>query len=614
MSNGLGYSVGKTCLLKELLAGSLLLVHDRSSIYNRGMSKWEWLTVGAFLLGVVALFMEQAEAGPVVGIFIQFLDFAILGLILWSSIGEIRNAKYPSNYIRTYWLSLAFVVVYTGLFLYSKYTSFSMHDARDFGALSVLLRNVFLVLKILSRMRKVFKLFERMARRPAQTVIVSFLFVIATGALLLMTGRSTVDGLGLGFVDAFFTATSAVCVTGLIVVDTAVTLTRTGQLIVLVLIQIGGLGIMLFSFFVMIALRQRLSVQDRLTVSFMLSEDDMVGLTRSVRMIVVSTFSIEFAGALVLFSRFVFLKDSIAEAAFHSVFHAVSAFCNAGFALYSDSLESFRYDPLVILAIASLIVLGGISFGVINDLKHLGTKLFGALTGRLKGTRTRIGRIGSMNTRVVLAFTAVLIATGFCGFYLLEHQGVMAEYDLGDQYLNTLFQSVTLRTAGFNSVSFMGLRDATLLFMIVFMFIGGASGSTAGGIKVNSLAAIGAFFISFLQQEKSARLGGHAVSSEKVGRAFLILFFGLSTVLAGTFVLSLTEEAPFLALLFEAVSAFGTVGLSTGVTPYLSVPGKGLIIILMFIGRLGPLTILTAASTKNTQGRIEYPQGDLAIG
>jgi trk system potassium uptake protein TrkH len=342
----------------------------------------------------------------------------------------------------------------------------------------------------------------------------------------------------------------------------------------------------------------------------MLSEDDMLGLSRSVRTIVMSTLTIELAGALALFSRFVFLAESLGDAVFHSVFHSVSAFCNAGFALYSDSLVSFNHDPLVILVIAVLITLGGISFGVINDLKTWA----GSLPGRLKGSRGRLIRIGSMNTRVVLAVSSVLVFAGFCGFYLLEHQGVMADYSLGKQYLGALFQSVTLRTAGFNSVSFAGLRDATLLFMIMFMFIGGASGSTAGGIKVNSLAAIGAFFLSFMRQEKTPRIGAYSVSSEKVGRAFLILFFGLSSVLLGTFVLSLTEEAPFINLLFEAVSAFGTVGLSTGLTPSLSPVGKTLIVILMFLGRMGPLTILTAASKKNLQGQIEYPQGDLAIG
>jgi len=215
---------------------------------------------------------------------------------------------------------------------------------------------------------------------------------------------------------------------------------------------------------------------------------------------------------------------------------------------------------------------------------------------------------------VVLSITGILLLSGFIAFYLLEHEGVMADYGLGEQYLGSFFQSVTLRTAGFNSVPFGSLRDATLVFMLLFMFIGGASGSTAGGIKVNSLAAMGAYLASFLRQERQARIGRASIAPEKIGRAFLILVFGLCAVFFGTFILSLTEDAPFLDVLFESVSAFGTVGLSTGITPGLSGVGKSTVIVLMFLGRLGPLTILTAASRKEPQGFVEYPQGDLAIG
>jgi trk system potassium uptake protein TrkH len=257
-----------------------------------------------------------------------------------------------------------------------------------------------------------------------------------------------------------------------------------------------------------------------------------------------------------------------------------------------------------------LIVAGGISFGVIKDLRSWLRSTLGRMTGR--GSTKML--VVSQNSRVVLSLTALLLLSGFIGFYLLEHEGVMAGYGLGEQYLGALFQSVTLRTAGFNSVPFGTLRDGTLIFMILFMFVGGASGSTAGGIKINTLAAMAAFLRSFLRQEKSARIGNSAVANEKVGRAFLILIFGLCAVLAGVFILSLTEDAPFINLLFESVSAFGTVGLSTGVTPDLSAVGKSTVILLMFLGRLGPLTILTAASSKEPQGQVEYPQGDLAIG
>ncbi len=574
------------------------------------MGKWERINFIAFILGVVALFAERASPGPAIAIVVHVLDFSILALMLWSAFGEVASANYRWNYLRTHWPSLLFLSGFTGLFLYTKYLAFFVRDAGSLDTFAVGLRNVFLVLKVFGRMRRLFKFFERLSARPAQTVLISFLLVILSGALALMLPSSTMDGNGLGALDALFTATSAVCVTGLIVVDTALALTRTGQTIVLVLIQIGGLGIMLFSFFVMIALRRRLSLQDRLTVSYMLSEDDMLGLSRSVRTIVLSTLSIELAGAAILGARFLAVGDTLPDAAFKGLFHAVSAFCNAGFALFSDSLESFRHDPFITVAIAFLIILGGISFGVINDLKAWALSI-------LKGPRRgawRVQRIGGMNSRVVLALSAILIFAGFCGFYLLEHRGAMASYDLGEQYLAAFFQSVTLRTAGFNSVSFSGLRDGTLLFMIAFMFIGGASGSTAGGIKVNSLAAMLSYLAAFIRQDRTPRIGRYTVSADKIGRSFLILFFGLSVVFLGAFILTLSEDAPFLALLFEAVSAFGTVGLSTGITPGLSGVGKSLIICLMFIGRLGPLTILTAASAKHRQGQLEYPAGDLAIG
>jgi trk system potassium uptake protein TrkH len=574
------------------------------------MGKWERINFVAFILGVAALFAERAQPSQAISLAVHILDFSILALLLWSAFGEIANANYRWNYLRTHWASLLFLAAFTGLFLYTKFLSFFMHNAEGLNAFAIALRNVFLVLKVFGRMRRLFKFFERLSARPAQTVLISFLFVILSGAIGLMLPSSTTDGSGLDVLDALFTATSAVCVTGLIVVDTALALTRTGQTIVMVLIQIGGLGIMLFSFFVMLALRRRLSLQDRLTVSYMLSEDDMLNLSRSVRTIVLSTLSIELAGAIALGSRFLTLGDSLLDAAFKGLFHAISAFCNAGFALYSDSLESFRHDPFITVAIAFLIILGGISFGVINDLKAWALSI-------LKGPRRgawRLHCISGTNSRVVLALSAFLIFAGFCVFYLLEHRWAMASFDLGEQYLAAFFQSVTLRTAGFNSVSFSGLRDGTLLFMIAFMFIGGASGSTAGGIKVNSLAAMLSYLAAFLRQDKKPKIGSYSVSADKIGRSFLILFFGLSVVFFGTFILSLSEDAPFLSLLFEATSAFGTVGLSTGITPGLSVIGKSLIICLMFIGRLGPLTILTAASSKPRQGQLEYPAGDLAIG
>jgi trk system potassium uptake protein TrkH len=289
----------------------------------------------------------------------------------------------------------------------------------------------------------------------------------------------------------------------------------------------------------------------------------------------------------------------------------VSAFCNAGFSLFSDSLEGFRADPLVLGTTALLIILGGLGFGVITNLRtSLAPLLRHPVSRRRRGGPVPL----SLNSRVVLGATGILILTGVFFIYLLEHGNAMKTYGLPEQYLSALFQSVTLRTAGFNSLPFGALRDSTLLVMILYMFIGAGSGGTAGGIKVGSLAVILSSLRSFLRGGRGPTLGKTVIAHDAVTRAFLILIFGLGAVFSGTLLLTLTETAAFLPLLFEAVSAFGTVGLSTGITGSLSLSGKLIIIVLMYLGRLGPLTILTAASTASEGGGVSFPRGDIAIG
>lgn len=574
------------------------------------MDKRSRLVLYAFMLSVAGLFLEQSKGSPALTAALHVLDSAILALILWETAEGIAAAPYTWNYIRRNSPSLIFVLGYTLLFAYSKYQAFSGNPAAARTLLSQLLRNGFLVLKIAGRVRRLAAFTERFARHPAQTIVASFFLVILTGGLLLMMPFTTPDREGLGFLDALFTATSAVCVTGLVVVDTARDLSVPGQVVILTLIQIGGLGIMVFSFFGIFSLGRRVSFQDRLTVSYMLAEDDLRGLARSLRRIVLYTLAIEGLGAAAFYARFTALDGHGFPSAFRAVFHAVSAFCNAGFALFSDSLESFRSDPWIVLTAAALIILGGISFGVLRD----GLRAAGGAITALFGRKPSAFPSPSQNTRAVVWITLVLLVSGLGGFYLLEHEGVMASYGLGEQYLAAFFQSVTLRTAGFNTVPFGALRSSTLLFMIVFMFIGGASGSTAGGIKVNSLAAIGAYFASFFRREESPRLGPWAVSPEKVGRSLLVLVFGLSAVFLGVFSLTISEDGDFLPLLFETVSAFGTVGLSTGLTPGLSSAGKLVIMALMFLGRLGPLTILSAARGTGKRTDVRFPEGDLAVG
>jgi trk system potassium uptake protein TrkH len=426
-----------------------------------------------------------------------------------------------------------------------------------------------------------------------------------------MMGFTTGDGRGLPFMDALFTATSAVCVTGLIVVDTAVHFTPWGWAVIMVLIQIGGLGIMILSFFTIMTLRRRVSLADKVLLSYMLSEEDMMKIHRSLAGIVMTTFVIELAGAALLYVGFSGREGRGIRAVFFALFHAVSAFCNAGFALYSDSLEGFRGGRLVIATVSALIVSGGIGFAVIGNLRAC---LPPRLRHPFSPLRRRKAPALSLNSRIVLKYTAGLVIAGAAAVYFLEHGGAMKDYSLGDQYFSAFFQSVTLRTAGFNSIPFGSLRDATYMIMILFMFIGAASGSTAGGIKIGSLAVILSSLRAFMRGEKTPTLRNTSIPFERVSRAYLILLFGIGAVFLGTLVLTLTESASFLHLLFETVSAFGTVGLSAGVTGTLSPPGKLVIIMLMFFGRLGPLTILSAAGTSTETAAVSYPQCDIAIG
>lgn len=570
------------------------------------------IVILTLLLSVVSLFLEQVDTDLLfIVLLTNLLDFAVLLLLLAEVFIEYRRAPYKRIYLRRNIFSLAFAAAFVVLFVLNKYLVFRYSDTgyTGFSSLVLIVRNVFLLLKVFSRLKRLASIIEGISVHPAQTILFSFLMVILVGTLVLMMPFTAVNGPGLGFLDALFTSTSAVCVTGLIVVDTATFFSTAGRLVILLLIQIGGLGIMMYSYFTMFVLRRSVSVEDKFLISYMLSEDDMSGLSRSLASILGITFLFEGLGALVLFTEF-YSPDNLSNAVLNSVFHSISAFCNAGFALFSDSLESFSGSPIVNVTIALLIISGGISFAVILNVRdNLGDRLKKLFSGR----RRTVRRL-SLNTKIVLIGSAVLLFSGMVFFYALEHGGVLKSMSLGRQYLAAFFQSVTLRTAGFNTIPFGSLSTAVCLFMIVYMFIGAASGGTAGGIKINTVAVLGAYVASVLKNSEDVRISRYALPQPRILKAFLIFLFGVLVVTAGVFLLSLSEDARLIDIMFETVSAFGTVGLSTGLTPGLTGFGRVIIILLMFTGRLGPLTILAAASRKTKHVKISYPQADITIG
>lgn len=425
--------------------------------------------------------------------------------------------------------------------------------------------------------------------------MLSFAGLIATGTVLLSLPVSWGPGRSIPVVDALFTATSAVCVTGLITVDTARAWSPFGQGVILGLIQLGGLGILTFSTFFMVLLGRPIPIAQRGIIARSHGKLLHVGVKALLVRIVSYALAIEALGAAVLVV--VFARDAGWRAGlWRGVFHAVSAFCNAGFSLFSNSLEDFAGSWLVNLTIMGLIVVGGIGFLVITDVEE-----------RLRGHRRL-----SLHSKVVLSTSAVLIVAGAIGFSLFEAGNVLAGRPTGEKVLVSLFQSVTPRTAGFNTVPYGTLTNASLMMTLILMFIGGSPGSTAGGIKTSTAAILFGVLYSRARGLRHASLFRRTVPERILGEAIAIVLLSVVVVMGATFLLQWTQlqdlahpgvRGRFLSLNFEAVSAFGTVGLSMGETFGLRYWSKLILVGLMFVGRLGPLTLALVLSRKQ---RVEY--------
>jgi trk system potassium uptake protein TrkH len=555
------------------------------------------------MLGIVAIFLEQYRNSP--GIYFQiitFIDYSLVLYLVGDFLWEMKENGNARRYIRRNPFSFYFLVFYLLIFVINIMMRKMGGAFSNENNLMTFIRNLMLILKIFGRFKKVSTYVHSIITKPAQTVVFSFVMVILIGSLILMMPVMN-SGTPLKPIDALFTATSAVCVTGLIVVDTPVHFTYAGKTVLMILIQIGGLGIMLLSFFMVFLFRQSISIKDRNLLSYMLNSQNVQTLKDSVKRIIFLTFLIEFIGALLLFPVFLKSGSSIAKAVFFSLFHSISAFCNAGFSLFSDSLMSFNGSLAMNFIITTLIIAGGISFAVLTDLYSL-----------IKQRLLKKGGSLSINSKVVIIVSSLLTGLGTLLIYKLEHRNLLFPHPVGQQYLEAYFQSVTLRTAGFNTMPFESLTNGTLLIMMGIMFIGGASGSTAGGIKVNTLGVVWAYIRSFRRGNDDVLLYRHQIQKDRILQAFTVIAFGLLSIFLISSILVITEDAAPLKILFETVSAFATVGLSAGITGSLSVIGKIGIIFLMFLGRLGPLTLLTASSGSEKQSKISYPEAAIMIG
>lgn len=442
---------------------------------------------------------------------------------------------------------------------------------------------------------------------PISLPILFFLVAILTGTVLLHS--SPANSNNLSWLDALFTATSAVCVTGLAVVDTGSGFSQTGQTIILLLIQLGGLGIMSFSSLAFYLWKKKVSLTDRIAVGQSLLHNSKFHLGKFLIQIVSITMIIELSGAVLLFSL---APGEFSP--FSALFHSVSAFCNAGFSLNPDSLMGYRGNWSINLVFMVLIVLGGIGFAVIIEAKA-------SLMTFMRGKRLK-GR-NSWHFNIVIKTSIFLIVSGWFYLYFSEFINFKGSIPSHEALLASLFQSISCRTAGFNTLDISTMTNVGLIFMLFLMFIGGAPGSCAGGIKITTFRVLTAFVASQIKGREQVVINHYAVDKESINKALTLLFFSLIIIIISVLALDFSEggdiphiqaRGQFLEIVFETVSAFGTVGLSMGLTAKLSGFGKMIIITLMFIGRLGPLLFLASVQSMRSKILYSVPEEKLAIG
>lgn len=450
---------------------------------------------------------------------------------------------------------------------------------------------------------------------PTQILVIGFLTVIAIGTSLLMLPMSTMDGTGTSLIDALFTATSAVCVTGLVVFNTLSYWSDFGKGVILFLIQIGGLGFATLVSMLFIAMGRKITLKNRLLMQEALNFSTTAGIVRFTKTIVGLTFLLEGIGAILLSIAFI-PRYGPGKGIWYAIFHSISAFCNAGFDIIGDnSFTPYVGSTLINLTLMFLIIGGGLGFSVwVDTIKVIKDKWKAAEHFTWKQAFYKL----SLHTKLVWVITLFLILVGFIFFFIAEYANpyTLAELSLKEQLYGALFQSVTARTAGFNTISQGDLTVPSKVFMMILMFIGGSPAGTAGGVKTVTIGVLILSAICTIQGKEEVVTFKRKIPTQVILRALTIIMISIAIVITMLMVLTITENAEFIDIMYEVISAFATVGVSTGLTPYLSFGGKIAIIILMFIGRLGPITIAIALMLKQARvnGTVQYPEEKIMVG
>ncbi|MCU0692247.1 MAG: hypothetical protein MUF54_12680, partial [Polyangiaceae bacterium] len=556
---------------------------------------WSWSTVPGLLasseLSLNALFVLLASMaiGNQLGES-EWVMLSVLGCgVLAAGVSIPVEAATWRTGPRTAWLVAPWAGFFAGLWLGGLTPS---------GFVTALaMRQGVALLRDVLRIGRSEQLIGHLIGKPAQLFVLSFAVVIAVGAGLLSFPVSSATGRPIPPLDALFTSTSAVCVTGLTTLDTATAFSTFGKLTILLLIQVGGLGVITLSSFAVLVLSQRLGLRLEGALGELVDQPRPRELRILLRLIVLSTVGIEAFGAFALWPAFEATDLTSLQALWKAVFHSISAFCNAGFALQTDNLMSYQRRPFILLIVSALILTGGLGFPVL-----------GALGQSLQRRRPM-----SIHARIGLVMAAGMTVVGFLLFVTLEWSHSLGHLSVGHKLTNSLLHAVTLRTAGFNSLAMTGLRPESIAWMIAWMFIGGGSGGTAGGIKTTTVAVLMLRTRALLRGRDVTEVWSRHIPHAIVERAAVVALLALLFLGCGHFLLLATQGATFHGLLFEAVSAMGTVGLSLDVTPTLDGFGKLVIIGLMFVGRIGPLTLLLVLRTS-APSRVKMPAESIPVG
>lgn len=439
---------------------------------------------------------------------------------------------------------------------------------------------------------------QNLQLNPPRVLALGFGSLILLGTILLNLPIATQNGESIGFINALFTSASAVCVTGLVVVNTGEFWSLFGQIIIILLIQMGGLGFMTMATIGALVIGKKITLKERLIIKEQLNQETMSGLVKLTKYVILSTLAIESLGAILLSTKFIPIYGNT-KGIWFSIFHSISAFCNAGFDITGDSIVPFVGDFTINMTISALVILGGLGFSVYIDI-----------------SRNKKFKRFHLHSKLVLTITGFLLAIGMLVFILTEFNNplTLGSLSSSEKVLSSFFQSVVPRTAGFNSVNIGVLYDTTVFFMIILMFIGGSPGSTAGGIKTTTFGTLMLTTIAIIRGDRDVVAYRKRISDDVINRSLAIVTVSIILIIIVSFILTVTEAATFLDILFETTSAFATVGLTRGVTPNLTYFGKIIIILTMYAGRVGPLTMAFAFAQKNKHSNFRYSEGNIIVG